>query len=103
MLLIASYFFYAYGSGIYVVLIITTTLIDYSAARLMGASSDSRKRKLLLAASLTANLGTLFIFKYFNFFNQSLSSCPRLSRQPLERDPARWHFLLYLPVHRLHD
>src|SRR6478672_2896872 len=73
LLLIASYFFYAYGSGIYVLLIITTTLIDYTAARLMGATTDTRKRKLYLAASLTANLGTLFVFKYFNFFNQSLS------------------------------
>ena len=73
-LLIASYFFYAYGSGIYVVLIIATTLIDYTSARLMGATPDGRRRKLLLAASLTANLGTLFIFKYFNFFNQSFAT-----------------------------
>ncbi|MEO8393181.1 MAG: MBOAT family O-acyltransferase [Chloroflexota bacterium] len=83
LLLIASYFFYAYGSGIYVLLIITTTLIDYSAARLMGASSDSRKRKLLLAASLTANLGTLFVFKYFNFFNQSFSRVLGYPASPL--------------------
>ena len=73
-LLIASYFFYAYGSGIYVVLIVVTTLIDYTSARLMGVTPDGRKRKLLLAASLTANLGTLFVFKYFNFFNQSFAT-----------------------------
>ncbi|MBI1256035.1 MAG: MBOAT family protein [Chloroflexi bacterium] len=73
-LLIASYFFYAYGSGIYVVLIIATTLIDYTSARLMTSTTDSRRRKLLLAASLTANLGTLFVFKYFNFFNQSFAT-----------------------------
>ncbi len=73
-LLIASYFFYAYGSGAYVVLIMTTTLIDYTSARLMDSTTNSRRRKLLLAASLTANLGTLFIFKYFNFFNQSFAT-----------------------------
>jgi len=73
-LLTASYFFYAYGSGFYVVLIMITTFIDYLAARAIAASSDSRRRKLFLSASLTANLGTLFIFKYFNFFNQSLAS-----------------------------
>ena len=83
LLLIASYFFYAYGSGIYVLLIITTTLIDYTAARLMGRTSASHPRKLLLAASLTANLGTLFIFKYFNFFNQSLSSVLGYPASPL--------------------
>src|SRR5436305_15296038 len=83
LLLIASYFFYAYGSGIYVVLIITTTLIDYTAARLMGRTSNSRRRKLFLAASLTANLGKLFIFKYFNFYNQSLSSVVSYPSSPL--------------------
>ena len=83
LLLAASYFFYAYGSGIYVLLIITTTLIDYTAARLMGRTTDSRRRKLYLAASLSANLGTLFIFKYFNFFNQSLSSVLDYPANPL--------------------
>ncbi|MFN8452752.1 MAG: MBOAT family protein [Anaerolineae bacterium] len=74
VLLAASYFFYAYGSGIYVVLIAFTTLVDYTAARAMGATDDPRRRRLYLAASLTANLGTLFVFKYFNFFNQSFEA-----------------------------
>jgi D-alanyl-lipoteichoic acid acyltransferase DltB (MBOAT superfamily) len=74
LLLVASYFFYAYGSGILVGLIMFTTLVDYAAARAMGVTSDPRRRKLFLAASLTVNLGTLFIFKYFNFFNQSFAA-----------------------------
>ena len=41
-LLAASYFFYAYGSGIYVVLIMITTLVDYLAARAMGAPAAIR-------------------------------------------------------------
>ncbi|MEP7292371.1 MAG: MBOAT family O-acyltransferase, partial [Chloroflexota bacterium] len=83
LLLVASYFFYAYGSGIYVLLIITTTLIDYAAARAMGASAAPRRRKLFLTASLSANLGTLFLFKYFNFFNQSLAALTGYSANPL--------------------
>ena len=82
-LLIASYFFYAYGSGIAVLLIVATTLIDYTAARAMGATADPARRKLYLAASLTANLGVLFIFKYFNFFNQSLSALTGYPAHPL--------------------
>lgn len=74
LLLVASYFFYAYGSGLFVGLIVLTTLVDYTAARLMGATDDRRRRKLYLATSLTVNLGTLFVFKYFNFFNQSFAS-----------------------------
>ncbi len=74
LLLLASYFFYAYGSGIYVVLIMFSTLVDYTSARLMGRTTDQRRRKLYLSMSLTVNLGTLFLFKYFNFFNQSFSA-----------------------------
>ncbi len=74
VLLAASYFFYAFGSGIYVVLIMFSTGIDYLAARAMGATGDPRRRRLFLAASLTVNLGTLFIFKYFNFFNHSFAT-----------------------------
>ncbi len=74
LLLLASYFFYAYGSGIYVVLILFSTLVDYTSARAMGVTTNPRRKKLLLAASLTVNLGTLFIFKYFNFFNQSFAA-----------------------------
>ena len=38
LLLAASYFFYAYGSGIAVLLIVFSTLVDYAAGR------DSRRR-----------------------------------------------------------
>jgi D-alanyl-lipoteichoic acid acyltransferase DltB (MBOAT superfamily) len=55
----------------------------------MGATSDKRRRKLFLAASLTVNLGTLFIFKYFNFFNQSFASLAGVLDVPY-------------PIHALH-
>jgi D-alanyl-lipoteichoic acid acyltransferase DltB (MBOAT superfamily) len=83
LLLVASYLFYAYGSGIAVLLIIATTLIDYTAARAMGAASSPTRRKLLLTASLTANLAVLFIFKYFNFFNQSFAAVTNSPAHPL--------------------
>ena len=74
----------------------------------MGATSDPRRRKLFLAASLTVNLGTLFIFKYFNFFNQSfatLAAALSLSYpdQRAERAAAGRHFVLHLPVDGVHD
>lgn len=71
VIVIASYFFYAYGSGVYVLLIIFSTLVDYTAARLISASSDKPRRRLYLALSLSVNLGVLFVFKYFNFANES--------------------------------
>jgi D-alanyl-lipoteichoic acid acyltransferase DltB (MBOAT superfamily) len=75
-LLIASYFFYAYWNAAYILLIVFTTLVDYGAARLIDQTDLGRpgRRRLYLAASLAVNLGVLFTFKYFNFFNTSLAA-----------------------------
>jgi D-alanyl-lipoteichoic acid acyltransferase DltB (MBOAT superfamily) len=73
LLLVASYFFYAYGNIQYLPLIILSTAVDYIAARMIHNSDQPRVRTLFLVASLVVNLGVLFIFKYFDFFNQSLS------------------------------
>tara|TARA_B100001964_G_C14222260_1_gene595869 strand:+ start:469 stop:1728 length:1260 start_codon:yes stop_codon:yes gene_type:complete len=40
----------------------------------MGETEDTLKRKSYLLLSIITNLGILFIFKYFNFFNDSLKS-----------------------------
>lgn len=70
-LLIVSYFFYAYGNIEYVPLIAFSTIVDYIAGLMIHRNTDSTKRKLWLAASICVNLGVLFTFKYFNFFNES--------------------------------
>lgn len=84
MLLIFSYFFYAYGNIQYVPILLGTTLIDYFAAIKIEDSKTETGRRLWLAASMTSNLGILFIFKYFNFFNQSLGTV--LGYQPFTLD-----------------
>src|SRR5262245_38939637 len=73
MLLIVSYFFYGYGNWTYVPLLIFTTMLDYYAAIRIHDAKTERGRRLWLAASMSTNIGVLFIFKYFNFFNQSLA------------------------------
>lgn len=74
LLLVSSYIFYAFSRVEYVFLIAFSTLVDYFAARELGKTPDEQitKRRLLLAASIAVNLGVLFVFKYFNFFSQSL-------------------------------
>src|SRR5688572_16735960 len=81
MLLIFSYFFYGYGNWNYVPLLIFTTFLDYYAAIRIEDAKTENGRKAWLAASMTANLGILFLFKYFNFFNQSLGYA--MGYQPL--------------------
>jgi D-alanyl-lipoteichoic acid acyltransferase DltB (MBOAT superfamily) len=56
----------------YVVLIMVSTLVDYYAGIQMGKSTGKSKRRKFLILSLFTNLGLLFAFKYFNFFNDSL-------------------------------
>ena len=68
LLLIASYYFYMSWSAKYVVLILFTTLVSYFAAILLERTHSQRTKRLILAGSLVACLGVLFVFKYVNFF-----------------------------------
>jgi alginate O-acetyltransferase complex protein AlgI len=72
LLLVASYCFYMAWEPAYILLIVTSTLVDYLAGLFMGRTTSRAVRRRWLVASLTANLGLLFAFKYFNFFNASL-------------------------------
>lgn len=67
-LLFASYAFYMAWKPKYVLVILALTVFDYFAARLIEASGSPARRKLLWIASLGANLGALFVFKYAGFF-----------------------------------
>lgn len=72
IILSASYFFYGYWDYRFLSLILFSTLIDFLVANSIAETSDERRRKLLLSISLVANLGLLGLFKYFNFFIDSL-------------------------------
>lgn len=73
LLLAAGYTFYAQWNVKYLGLIIFSTALDYFLANSIAGSADVRRRKLLLACSVTANLGVLGLFKYYGFFTHSLS------------------------------
>lgn len=71
MLLAASYYFYMAWRAEYLLLLICSTLFDYAIALYMEALESPGARRMLLFASLSVNLGLLFVFKYFNFFSDS--------------------------------
>ena len=72
-LLIASYFFYANWKPVYAILILFSTLVTYCCGILLQNNDGNRKRqKTILVTSLILNLGILFIFKYYNFINESV-------------------------------
>src|SRR5690606_28590032 len=74
LLLAASYYFYMSWNPAYIILIIISTLIDYFLAIKIEASTTHKRKKTLLIFSIVLNLGMLFFFKYFNFFNDQVAA-----------------------------
>lgn len=72
-LFLASCIFYISAVPVYLLVIFLSIFIDYFSAIIIS-KSKKRKRKIFLCVSLITNIGLLCIFKYFNFFNQNLSS-----------------------------
>lgn len=72
-LLAASYYFYMNWEPIYAVLILTSTVLTYSCGLLVEKHTGQVfKQKVFLVTSLILNFGILFIFKYYNFINESI-------------------------------
>ena len=72
LLLGASYVFYMWWDPRFIVLILTSTIVDYYLGILLERANGPRK-KFLLVVSLVANLGILGFFKYYDFFAGSLA------------------------------
>ena len=69
----SSYVFFWLASGWHIILLITSTLLDWTAGKRIHESDDQRIRKRWLVGSLVVNLGILAIFKYLDFFIESLN------------------------------
>ena len=74
MLLVASYMFYGTWDWRFLFLLATTSIIDYYCGIKIDESEEPNHRRLFLITSLTANLGMLGFFKYYNFFSGSLQA-----------------------------
>lgn len=72
LLLAASYFFYMWWNPLYILLIITSTAIDFFAARAIERTPEKRNKRKFLLLSIFTNLGLLFSFKYYGFFTHSM-------------------------------
>ncbi len=67
MLFLTSLTFYGFWRVEFLPVILASTVVDYFAALGIHGSADPRRRRLYLGASLVANLGLLFYFKYLIF------------------------------------
>ena len=73
ILLLASLAFYAWGEPKWIVVMLITTLIDYSAGVVIGKAKGKGVKKLALVLSVVVTLGFLVVFKYLNFFTSNLN------------------------------
>jgi D-alanyl-lipoteichoic acid acyltransferase DltB (MBOAT superfamily) len=71
-LLIASYYFYMNWKPIYALLIFFSTLVTWGCGLLVERAKSQSLKKKFLVASLIINFSILFIYKYFNFINESV-------------------------------
>lgn len=69
-----SLYFYYKSSGIFFLLLLLATCVDFTLARLIFQSQQKTTKKIFLIASLAVNLGVLAYFKYSNFLLGSFSS-----------------------------
>jgi D-alanyl-lipoteichoic acid acyltransferase DltB (MBOAT superfamily) len=74
LLLCASYAFYAYWKPQYLLMLFGITTVDYVAARRIESMHDKGAKRLWLAASIVANLGLLFTYKYYDFVAGQLNN-----------------------------
>ena len=75
VILALSIFFYGYWNWRFLGLLLGITAITYGAGWLIGAPNCSaKKKKSTLWVTVLLTIGTLFVFKYYNFFMDSLTS-----------------------------
>ena len=73
LLLVASCFFYMSFIPVFILILAFTITVDYFAG-IAIENAQGVRRKQFLVASIVANIGVLFVFKYFNFFNQNIAN-----------------------------
>ena len=76
MLLLASCLFYMAFVPAYIVILFTTILIDYFAAMRIEETTG-RRRRVWLVVSIVSTCAVLFVFKYFDFFNDTIALAAR--------------------------
>ncbi|MDE6710760.1 MAG: hypothetical protein K2J76_09765, partial [Oscillospiraceae bacterium] len=75
LILFTGFFFYAWGEPFYVVIMLLSTLIDYTAGRFMHKYDSNQKiRTVCLIVSVCMNIGLLAVFKYSDFIFDTINS-----------------------------
>lgn len=79
ILFLGSLFFYAWGEPVYVLLMLFSTIVDYTHGRLLGRLRGKRAAGFILLSSVVINLSVLCFFKYADFLIQTVNLFTGLS------------------------
>lgn len=79
-----SLYFYYKSSGLFVGLLLGTSLVDWCLSKLLMRCRSITARRWCVAASLTTSLGILAYFKYANFFLWNINAMVNANFQPLD-------------------
>lgn len=94
LLLLSSYYFYACWDSRFLYLLVFSTVLDYFTGLKMFDAKTQAMKKFWFWFSISINLGFLGVFKYFNFFADSLAEA--LSLVGFQAD--FWTLQVILPV-----
>ena len=79
ILVVASLIFYSWGEPVWVILLIFSSILDYTVSHAIEKHRNQPITKFYLAVSVIINLGLLAIFKYSGFFISTINSAFGLS------------------------
>jgi len=94
LLLVASYYFYAFWDWRFLFLLVFSTGLDYFTGIKMHDAKDQKSKQFWFWLSISINLGFLGVFKYYNFFAESFAEL--LFSMGLQ--PNFWTLSVILPV-----
>lgn len=80
ILLIFSLIFYAWGEPIYIILMVFSSLVDYTNGLLINKFKDNKvKSKIFMILSIVINISLLSVFKYSGFLVSTINDIFHLS------------------------
>lgn len=94
LLLVSSYFFYAFWDWRFLFLLLFSTSLDYVTGIKLSEATNQAIKKFWFWLSILLNLGFLGVFKYYNFFVASFADA--ISHLGLH--PNLWTLNIILPI-----
>ena len=100
IILLSGILFYSWGEPIYVVVMLISTMIDYTAGLILNRFENNKTiRRVCLIVSIVMNLGLLGIFKYSGFIAANINAI--FGTELIDINNMYFFGIEYLPMNTL--